>query len=112
MTSSKNRAETLKQSCQKLKVFLLCRGEQVENTLKQSCQVESFLLCRGEQVDNSLGGCDHLRPPGDRHGSSTQVSSFYFALVFKHRDLLSRYEKIKGLPEAFDTPGVGSNYRY
>ena len=21
-----------------------------------------------------------------------------------------RYEKIKGLPEAFDTPGVGSNY--
>ena len=24
---------------------------------------------------------------------------------------LARYEKIKGLPEAFDTPGVGSNYR-
>ena len=91
MTSSKNRAETLKQSCQKLKVFLLCRGE---------------------QVDNSLGGCDHLRPPGDRHGSSTQVSSFYIALVFRDQDLLSRYEKIKGLPEAFDTPGVGSNYRY
>ena len=21
-----------------------------------------------------------------------------------------RYDKIKGLPEAFDTPGVGSNY--
>ena len=24
--------------------------------------------------------------------------------------VLLRYEKIKGLPEAFDTPGVGSNY--
>ena len=24
--------------------------------------------------------------------------------------LVLRYEKIKGLPEAFDTPGVGSNY--
>ena len=23
---------------------------------------------------------------------------------------VTRYEKIKGLPEAFDTPGVGSNY--
>ena len=23
---------------------------------------------------------------------------------------INRYEKIKGLPEAFDTPGVGSNY--
>ena len=24
--------------------------------------------------------------------------------------MIDRYEKIKGLPEAFDTPGVGSNY--
>ena len=23
---------------------------------------------------------------------------------------IARYEKIKGLPEAFDSPGVGSNY--
>jgi sulfide:quinone oxidoreductase len=30
------------------------------------------------------------------------------AMPYHH---VARYERIKGLPEAFDTPGVGSNYR-
>ena len=35
-----------------------------------------------------------------------------FKFIFKFIFIFSRYDKIKGLPEAFDTPGVGSNYSY
>ena len=39
---------------------------------------------------------------------SGDVVNYDFLVVAMGLEL--RYDKIKGLPEAFDTPGVGSNY--
>ena len=62
----------------------------------------------------------HLRLARHRHRAGPQVrkrgwaNDIFSSNLWKPRvtdvQAVTRYEKIKGLPEAFDTPGVGSNY--
>ena len=66
------------------------------------------LPARAELSPDGWRGHHQLRLAGHSHWPRPQVrykiSPQNFIFIF------ARYEKIKGLPEAFDSPGVGSNY--
>ena len=76
-------------------------------TLAQSGRPMDSLLPKGANwLKDSVAS---FEPTNNRLVTeSGDVVNYEFLVVAMGLEL--RYEKIKGLPEAFDTPGVGSNY--
>jgi NADPH-dependent 2,4-dienoyl-CoA reductase/sulfur reductase-like enzyme len=76
-------------------------------TLAQSGRpMDSLLPKAASWLKDSVAG---FEPENNRLVTeSGDVVNYEFLVVAMGLEL--RYDKIKGLPEAFDTPGVGSNY--
>ena len=81
-------------------------GGGVKNLTESGRPMESLLPKEATWLKNSVASFD---PNNNKLVTSGgEVVTYEYLVVAMGLEL--QYDKIKGLPEAFDTPGVGSNY--